>query len=238
VLTFVILFIFMQNPPFRSNLFDKYKYNIYSQNGEDGVIREIFCRIGIVSPESCWCVEFGAWDGKHLSNTFALVESGWNAVYIEGDASKYQDLLKTAISFPRIIPIQAMISPDPSSSSSLDKLLSNTVIPTDFDLLSIDIDSYDLDVWEGFTCYHPNVVIIEINSSIPPGIYHRHTSRRQGNSFSSTIEVARRKGYALVCHTGNLIFVHNGLIKKLNIHSRFLEYPDLLYDDAWLMKYF
>ena len=32
-----------------------------------------------------------------LSNTFALVErNNWNAIYIEGDKTKYNDLLKTA----------------------------------------------------------------------------------------------------------------------------------------------
>ncbi|CAN0123266.1 unnamed protein product [Heterosigma akashiwo] len=33
-----------------------------------------------------WCVEFGAWDGKHLSNTWSLInEHGWSSVQIEGD---------------------------------------------------------------------------------------------------------------------------------------------------------
>ena len=71
--------------------FDGQRKNIYSQNGEDGVISSILAQIGTNSPENCWCVEFGAWDGKHLSNTFALVERGWNAVYIEGDEIKFQD---------------------------------------------------------------------------------------------------------------------------------------------------
>ena len=30
-------------------------------------------------------VEFGAWDGKHLSNTFNLIEKGANSVLIEGE---------------------------------------------------------------------------------------------------------------------------------------------------------
>ena len=38
-------------------------------------------------------MEFGAWDGIHYSNSFALVERhNWNAVYIEGDKKKYNDL--------------------------------------------------------------------------------------------------------------------------------------------------
>lgn len=219
---------------FLNKPFDLYRMNIHSQNGEDGVINAILAQIGTKSPENCWCVEFGAWDGKHLSNTFALVEQGWNAVYIEGDKIKFQDLLVTRTQYPRIIPIESMVEQDPSSPNSLDNILMKTDIPTDFDLLSIDIDSFDLDIWESLGSYEPNVVIIEINSSIPPGIFHRHTGKRQGNSFTSTLEVARDKNYTLVCHTGNMIFVHNGLVKRLNLHPRFIKYPDLLFNESWL----
>jgi len=47
--------------------------NIYSQLGEDGILE-------IVSPflnkkiEDVFVIEFGAWDGIHLSNTFKLLE--------------------------------------------------------------------------------------------------------------------------------------------------------------------
>ena len=78
----------------------EYRKNIHSQNGEDGVIDEIFKRINLASlSHEKWCVEFGAWDGKHYSNTFHLVEQGWNAVYIEGDIEKYSDLSFLGLNF-------------------------------------------------------------------------------------------------------------------------------------------
>lgn len=67
----------------------KYRKNYYSQNGEDGVIEEILKRMGI---KQGWFVEFGAWDGKYLSNTYALVEKGWKGVEIEGDKTKFEKL--------------------------------------------------------------------------------------------------------------------------------------------------
>ncbi|HSY17990.1 MAG TPA: hypothetical protein VK815_06630 [Candidatus Acidoferrales bacterium] len=70
------------------NLIDHHD-NKCSQNGEDGIIAEIFQRFGI--PEG-WFVEFGAWDGKHLSN--------WSGVFIGSDPQKYQHLLKTSAAFP------------------------------------------------------------------------------------------------------------------------------------------
>ena len=191
----------------------EYRKNIHSQNGEDGVLEEIFKRINVASSNNeKWCVEFGAWDGKHLSNSFHLVEQGWNAVYIEGDKEKYQDLLETVKQYPKIKPINSMVGFEESDSNNLNNLLIGTKIPEDFDLLSIDIDSFDLAVWQCFVG-KPKVVIIEINSSIEPGILQWHDGIFcQGNSFSSTIKVAEDKGYMLVCHTGNLIFLREDLV--------------------------
>ena len=61
---------------------NKYKKNYYSQNGEDGIIKEILKRTRIHNKKNKWCCEFGAWDGKHGSNTYNLVLNyGFKAVY-------------------------------------------------------------------------------------------------------------------------------------------------------------
>jgi len=114
-------------------------------------------------------------------------------------------LLDTVKLFPRIKPIHAMVKPEIEDKNSLDNLLKTTNIPKQFELLSIDIDSYDLDVWENVKIYRPTVVVIEINSSIPPGIIWTNSRNTPANTFSATIKVSRQKGYSLVCHTGNPI---------------------------------
>lgn len=210
------------------NLLD-FRKNVYSQNGEDGVLEYIFEKIADALPPEKWCVEFGAWDGQHLSNTFHLVEQGWNAVYIEGDDEKFDDLLKTSAAYPKIIPIKAMVGYEDNDSSRLDHLLEKTEIPKNFDLLSVDIDSYDLAVWQSFSG-HAKVVVIEINSSVRPGIFQWHDGINfQGNSFSSTLEVAKNKGYDLVCHTGNLIFVRKDLVQMIGLCERSMIYPETLF---------
>ena len=82
--------------------FEKFKYNKYSQNGEDGIIQELLFRLKEKINKDPWCVEFGAWDGIHLSNTFNLVENGWNAFYIEGNRKRYFQLKKTCKKFSNI----------------------------------------------------------------------------------------------------------------------------------------
>jgi len=200
-----------------SNIFyNKYKKDVYSQNGEDGIVEELFKRLNITSG---WVCEFGAWDGKHLSNTFNLIENKkFKGVFIEGDGRKFNDLLNTQKHFPNIIAVNEFVSCDKNSRTSLDNILKQTNIPIDFDLLSIDIDSFDYQVWESIEIYKPKIVIIEIISSVDPknetfiytpGLYH-------GTSFLPTYRLGIKKGYTFLLHTGNMFFIRNDLYEKLN----------------------
>lgn len=206
--------------------------NTYSQSGEDGVILEIARRLNILdsSRGDFVVIEFGAWDGKHLSNTFSLVESyACRALYIEADTKRFHDLITTAHQFPSITPINARVVTDPNDNNSLDNILDRNGCPNDPAILSIDIDSSDLDVWESLTRYKPKIVVIEINSSIPPGVYMRQGHHVNGNSFSATLAVGKTKGYSLVAHTGNMIFVKDDLVPDLEIDKRCLDFPELLF---------
>jgi hypothetical protein len=70
-----------------------FKYDVYSQNGEDGIIEEIINRLPNDKLDY-WCVEFGAWDGVYLSNTCNLIRhSNYKAVLIEADKKRYTQLL-------------------------------------------------------------------------------------------------------------------------------------------------
>jgi hypothetical protein len=202
--------------------------NVYSQNGEDGIIEEILKRLNI---KFGICCEFGAWEGTKFSNTYSLVEKGWKAVYIEGDYEKFQELKVTAEKhYPRITTILGMVEPE--GVNSLDNILKKTDIKEDFEILSIDVDGIDYHIWNHFTDYTPKIVIIEVNSSIPPPIEQTHDSEHQGSSFTSMLKLGNEKGYDLVCHTGNMIFVRKDLTDGLfeNMNS------DKLFTDKWVRK--
>src|SRR4051794_9193757 len=59
---------------------NRYEAKVYSQGGEDGVLQEIFRRIGSTNRVFC---EFGASDGLQ-NNTVFLLNIGWSGLWIEG----------------------------------------------------------------------------------------------------------------------------------------------------------
>lgn len=135
--------------------------NIHSQSGEDGILRELFQVIGTNDP---YFVEFGAWDGIHLSNTFALAEAGWSGCYIEGDPKRFNDLKKN-VPAPEIQKLRRFVAIE--GPDSLDCILESINAPRHLDLLSIDIDSDDLTIWRSLRDFRPRCVVIEYNPSIP-----------------------------------------------------------------------
>ena len=214
------------------NTFLKYRKNIYSQNGEDGILEEIIKRINLKDIQVC---EFGAWDGKHYSNTFNLVEKySAKAVYIEQDRIRFNDLIRTSENFKNILPINSSIN---LNENLFDKVVSNTFLKKNFDILSIDIDSNDLEVWESIKNYEPKIVIIEISSYILPGKLERYDSdKNTKNSFTSTINVGKKKGYTPIVHVGNLIFIKNEYLDKLDIDKRLLLKNEKLFLNDWYRK--
>ena len=214
-----------------------YRSNIFSQNGEDGVLQEILKRLIVISTaeKPAVCVEFGAWDGKHLSNTYNLVKNHeWHAVYIEADANRYQDLLKTVAEHsPAITPVNALVQTE--GESSLDAILLRTGIPKDFELLSIDIDSFDWQIWHSLKEFCPKIVVIEINSGLAPGIFQIHRGGSiKGSSFSSTVALGKEKGYTPVLHTGNIIFIRDDIVCQMNMPADESNFFETLFDYSYM----
>lgn len=210
-----------------------YRHNYCSQNGEDGVLDELMRRL-MLGPAG-WAVEFGAWDGKHLSNTYRILTQhpGFNAVMIEADPARYHDLLLTASALPgRVVAVNALVTP--SGPSSLDSLLAQTPIPADFEVLSIDVDGDDYHLWKSLSSFRPKIVVIEVNSSFHPGQDYIHgPAGVSGSSFRSMVRLGRAKGYVCVCHTGNLIFVRDDLVRYAGVSALVRRLPELLYDWRW-----
>jgi len=192
-------------------------YNKYSQNGEDGVIEKIFGAIGTVSKI---CIEFGAWDGFHLSNTANLWTQGWKGVLIEGDRRRFQELRANTRSYDCVC-INAYVTR--GGGTRLEALLEKSGVVNTVDLLSIDIDGDDYYILQSLERLRPRLIICEYNPTIPAEIdLHADYGSDFGSSVTALIRVARDKGYELVALTDtNCFFVLGEEVAKLaNFETR------------------
>jgi hypothetical protein len=161
-----------------------------------------------------WCVEFGAWDGKYLSNTYYFItRKGYKGVLIEMDPQRCVQL-RNNMQPCKALCVNAAVGCQ--GDDRLDRILAATPIPVDFDLLSIDVDGDDYHIWQAFVEYTPKVVIIEINVRDKPGIDRVNVRGSpmvwgvSGTSIKSMTALARSKGYSLIAHAGcNAINVRN-----------------------------
>lgn len=207
----------------RQSPFQKYRYSVYSQSEEDGVISHIFQVIGF---KSHYAVEFGAWNGVYLSNIRNLIlEHDINALFIEGDADRAKEGMQNYMDFPKVTFVTEYVGIN--KYRRLDDILYSNNVPQDIDILSIDIDGWDYWVWDSLKNYRPRVIIIEFNSSMDRDwvvISPSDEKNRTGSSARALVELGIRKGYELLDIVGcNLIFCIKEEFHKLGNYDNSLE---------------
>lgn len=202
------------------NDLDRYARNGCSQFGEDGILERVF----EILPKQAeyWCVEFGAWDGKYLSNTYQLIANrNWKGVLIEGNSSKFPDLERTFKDREDVTLVNALVSFE--GDNTLDKILERTDIPVDLDLLSVDIDGNDHHIWESLKGYRPKVVVIEFNQTIPSDVefvQEKNMAVNHGSSLLSLTKLGKQKGYELIAATVcNAVFVRKEFFDLFGIQD-------------------
>lgn len=204
-----------------SSYFLHYAKDVHSQGGEDGILQELFSRIG--TSNNKYCVDVGAWDGQWLSNTYELLhstdENAWGGLLIEANPQRAQEAAHLYASHPRVTTLSTLVTLD--GPSSLSQLLMQYNVPRDFDFLSIDIDGADYYVWQGLrdSDYQPRVVCIEFNPTIPNTVYfiqEKDISVQQGSSLLALKELGLSLGYTLIVTTTfNAIFIRDELMTLL-----------------------
>lgn len=111
-------------------------------------------------------VDIGAGNGVRWSNSYALVQEGWNALGIEADRHKYELLTQVYRRFPNAKACNRRVQPD-----SINSLLKSQQIDKDFSVLCLDIDGNDYWLLDAIlSCYRPRLIVTEINEKIPPPI--------------------------------------------------------------------
>lgn len=177
----------------------KYGFQVCSQNAEDGMIHEIFRRIGTTNRVFA---EIGISDGTE-NNTAFLLSRGWTGFWIDGDDTFRRilgarpdlqgDCIKSVVSFV--------------TRENVADLFAGLGVPEEFDLLSLDIDQNTYYAWEGLAKYRPRAVVVEYNALLPPDtdwkVHYESNRVWNGTSnFGASLKafelLGRQLGYELV----------------------------------------
>jgi hypothetical protein len=196
---------------------ERHGFRVYSQFDEDGIIQEIFRRIGTTD---CRFIEFGVEDGLE-NNTLKLLLEGWHGLWIEGSerhVRRINSRFADEIANRRLTARGAFIT-----AENINELIA-TWGTGEIDLLSIDIDGNDFHVWKAIRVVKPRVVVIEFNAKFPPplAIVQEYKPDHvfkgtdyMGATLESLVRLANHLKYSLVGTNfagQNAFFVRSDLI--------------------------
>lgn len=207
------------NPKYQTpDKLNRFEFQAFSQFGEDGIIQEIFKRIGITNR---YFVEFGVENGSETNTTYLLYQD-WKGLWIDGSEDniyKIQQSFARTIAKGRLTTLQHFIT-----AENIEQLFKQGNVPAEFDLLAIDIDRNDYYVWNAINAYKPRVVIIEYNSIFRPecnfvvdydGSAFWDGTSNTSASLEALYQLGLKKGYKLVASSFsgvNAFFVREDLI--------------------------
>jgi hypothetical protein len=193
-------------------------FKVYSQNEEDGIIQEIFNRIGL---KHKYFVEMGVGNGLE-NNTLFLLLQGWKGLWIEG-GPKNSKFIKDKFGF--IIKNNTLLFDDSFiNRENINGILKHNKVPYEVDLLSVDLDGNEYHIFKQIDVISARVVVIEYNAKFPPPVlwvmkYNPNhlwdSTDYMGASLKSLENLFNGKNYSLVgCNvTGsNAFFVRNDLL--------------------------
>ena len=154
-----------ENPKYSNpKKLNKHEYQTYAQGGEDGIIQEIFERIGTTNK---FFVEFGVASGLENNSSFLLLQ-GWTGCWLDSSQKHITSIQKKfgfLINDKKLSVKQAFIT-----AENIEGLFNSLSVPEELDLLSIDIDRNDYWVWRAIKSFSPRVVIIEYNAMFRPPV--------------------------------------------------------------------
>jgi hypothetical protein len=196
---------------------NRYEMQVFSQNGEDGILAEIFRRIGV---RSRTFVEIGVGDGLENNTAFLLLQ-GWRGCWIEGDENSIKVIrqrFRRPLAEGRLMAIHTFVT-----AEHIEGVLQQWPPPDELDLLSLDIDRNTYWIWASLMSLRPRVVVVEYNAMFPPELDWKveYDAGRSWNGtayFGASLKayelLAKKRGYHLVgcdLHGVNAFFVRQDL---------------------------
>jgi hypothetical protein len=206
-----------------------YGFKVFSQQDEDGIIEEIFNRIGVVKKKF---IEVGIETGVECNTTYLLYK-GWSGLWIEGNAN-FKNSIEN--NFSNYLQSNLIVEFEKVNPQNINKIISrNHEEFEEIDLLSIDIGTHTYHTLKQINCINSRVIVLEYNAKYGPSIEwiseYNSNSLWDGSDYYgaslTAFEKILRSNYKLVCCniTGaNAFFVRNDLLNDKFINDFSTEY--------------
>jgi hypothetical protein len=204
--------------------------NVYSQAGQDGILREIFTRLGMSKGVFA---EFGAWDGRYLSNARLLFEKGWTGIFIEADRERFRHLQHNYRDNPSVHCVNAYVSAD----DPLDAILHRHTRLESVDFVSIDVDGLDLEIALSSNLREigAKVVVVEGGFNFDPrltqSLPREIAATGCGQPLAVMVSALKEIGFEAVCFFQDVYLVRADLVGDRFAGVR--RDPISLYRDAY-----
>jgi hypothetical protein len=171
-----------------------------------------------------YLVDIAASDGVTQSCTLGFFSRpNWRGLAVEMDSDKFASLAFVYARFPDVRLAKCRVTP-----RNVVALLLGNEVPSDFAILNLDIDSYDLEVMDQMLQggFRPKIISMEINEKIPPPLFfsvnfddahYWKGDHFYGCSLTAAASMVKPRGYKLESlQFNNAIFVRddvaNGVI--------------------------
>ena len=187
-----------------------FKYNKYSQRGHDGIIEKIMKELDI---KKGFFIEFGGWDGIYLSNCRNLFKKGWSGCFIEANKNKYLELVENYKN-SNVICLNNFVYPISLEGATVDSLYKQHMNDVEVDLLSIDIDGRDYEIFENLSL-RPKLIIIEGGFLFHPCLRCKIPYEIAKNNVQQPLYVlfklAKKKNYVPICFNQDTFLLRKDL---------------------------
>lgn len=202
--------------------------------GEAQAISQALLMTGLRS--GGWCVDLAAGDGVIQSSTLPLFRRGWKGLAIEMNGRRFSSLAFIYADFAEVALVRARVTPH-----NVGTLFEALRVPPNFDVLNLDIDSYDLAVLTAIleSDFRPGIISMEINEKIPPPLHfsvlYSESHYWRGDHFfgcsitAATHALANRDYGLVVVASNNAIFVDLRLVDS--------SFKSLTPEQAWTEGY-
>jgi len=202
----------------------KHGYKVFSQQDEDGIIDEIFKRIGSGKKKF---VEMGIETGIQC-NTSNLLFQNWSGLWIECNEKSVEKIKEN---FSEYIKTNLKVHCEKINPKNINDLLSIYFERNEeIDLLSIDIGVHTFHVLEKIEVIKPRVIVVEYNAKYGPLIdwtveYDINAEWDNTDYFGASLysfeKMLKKKDYFLVgC---NITGVNAFFVRKDQLNEKFEE---------------